>query len=375
MTHPTTSLVFRRTDGDLPRTIEQSTEALPAPDELGSRDVLIKIHAVSLNFRDVAMLNGRYPVEVQQYGIPCSDCAAEVIAVGPAVQDFVVGDRVAPIFDLNNLTGHEDKPMRALGGDHPGVLREYAVFDEEVLVHLPKHLTWEEAATLTCAGVTAWNALDTPTSAREEAAALLQGTGGVSLFALLLCLASGIKPIITSSSDEKLVAIKKLGSSIHGINYKTTTDQKAEILQATNGKGVDFVVNNTGPASIPDDIGFLRQRGGTVSLVGFLEGGGSNWEPGAVMALMSKAAKLKYVMAPEMIVVFTWILLFGVADIRYRGVAVGSKLDYERMNDFLQEKNVNLGPIIDRVFPFQDSKAAFEYLYSGKHVGKVVIKL
>ncbi|KAJ0166209.1 Zinc-type alcohol dehydrogenase-like protein [Colletotrichum tanaceti] len=350
MTSPTTSAVFRRTDGDLPRTIEQSSEPVPKPEELGSSDVLIKIHAVSLNFRDVAMLNGRYPVEVEHRGIPCSDCAAEVIAVGPAVRDFVVGDRVAPIFDLGNFTGQEDGSFRALGGDAPGVLREYAVFNESVLVHLPKHLTWEEAATITCAGVTAWTALDTPTSARKGAAALLQGTGGVSMFALLLCLASGIKPIITSSSDEKLESIKKLDPRICGINYKTTTDQKAEILRATDGKGVDFVVNNTGAASIPDDIGFLCQRGGTVSLIGFLDGTSPNWEPNAIMALMGKAAKLK-------------------------GIAVGSKLDYQRLNEFLEEKRVNLGSVIGRVFPFQESKEAFEYLYSGQHVGKVVIKL
>ncbi|KAK1981518.1 alcohol dehydrogenase [Colletotrichum cereale] len=349
MIYPTTSLVFRRTDGDLPRTIEQATEAVPAPDELGPRDVLIKIHAVSLNFRDVGMLHGRYPVEVEERGIPCSDCAAEVIAVGPSVQGFVIGDRVAPIFDLNNLTGDEDQPMRALGGDVPGVLREYAVFDERFLVQLPKYLTWEEASTLTCAGVTAWNALDNPSLSRKDAAALLQGTGGVSLFALLLCLASGIKPIITSSSDEKLEAIKKLGPSVHGINYKTTVDQKAEILRATDGKGVAYVVNNTGPGSIPEDIGFLRQRGGTVSLVGFLDQASADWSPNAIMALMSKSARLK-------------------------GVAVGSKLDYQDMSYFLQEKQVGLGPIVDRVFSFQDSKAAFEYLYSGKHVGKVVIK-
>ncbi|SCO92394.1 related to zinc-binding oxidoreductase [Fusarium oxysporum] len=350
MPFPTTTSVFRRTGGDLPRTIEQSSEALPVPDELDSHEVLIKIHAVSLNFRDVAMLHGRYPVEVEKQGIPCSDCAAEVIAVGSAVQDFTIGDRVAPIFDVSNITGHEDEPSRALGGDVPGVLREYAVFQEKVLVHLPKHLTWEEASTLSCAGVTAWSALDTPTSARKDAAALLQGTGGVSLFALLLCIACGIKPIITSSSDEKLEAIKKLGPEVHGINYKSTTDQNAEILQATDGKGVDFVVNNTGPGSIPEDIGFLRQRGGTVSLIGFLNGLSGDWEPSAIMALMGKSAKVK-------------------------GIATGSKLDYQRMNDFLEEKRISLGPIIDSVFPFQESKAAFEYLYSGKHVGKVVIKM
>ncbi|KAJ4314809.1 hypothetical protein N0V84_008695 [Fusarium piperis] len=318
MPFPTTTLVFRRTDGSLPRTIEQSSEALPVPNELDSHEVLIKINAVSLNFRDVAMLHGRYPLEVEQEGIPCSDCAAEVIAVGSAVQDFTVGDRVAPIFDVSNITGHEDEPSSALGGDTAGVLREYAVFQEKLLVHLPKHLTWEEASTLSCAGVTAWSALDTPTSARKDAAALLQGespvpfphslrTGGVSLFALLLCIACGIKPIITSSSDEKLEAIKKLGPGIHGINYKSTTNQKAEILEATDGKGVDFVVNNTGPGSIPEDIGFLRQRGGTVSLIGFLDGTGGDWEPSAIMALMGKSAKLK-------------------------GIATGSKLDYQPVN-------------------------------------------
>lgn len=119
------------------------------------------------------------------------------------------------------------------------------------------------------------------------------GTGGVSLFSLLLCIASGIKPIITSSSDEKLEAIKKLSPTVYGINYKTATDQKAEVLKATDGKGVDFVVNNTGPSSIVEDIGFLRRRGGTVSLVGFLDGVKPDWEPMAIMALMHKAAKLR----------------------------------------------------------------------------------
>jgi NADPH:quinone reductase-like Zn-dependent oxidoreductase len=122
---------------------------------------------------------------------------------------------------------------------------------------------------------------------------MTQGTGGVSLFALLICLAAGIRPIITSSSDEKLKDIQKLGADVRTINYKTVSDQAGEVKRLTDGKGVDFVINNTGPASFPEDVSFLRQRGGVVSLVGFLAGTNGDWQPSAIMALMSKSAKLK----------------------------------------------------------------------------------
>ncbi|KAF4416232.1 alcohol dehydrogenase [Fusarium acutatum] len=348
MSLPETYRAFRRTTGDLPRTIKISTENLPR--ELGPNDVLIKIHAVSLNFRDVAMLNGRYPMEVEERGIPCSDAAAEVVAIGSAVRDFSTGDHVSVIFDLNNMTGNDDTSHCSLGGDTAGVLREYAIYQDKYLVQLPKYLPWEEAATITCAGVTAWNCLDGLTTASKARSALLQGTGGVSMFALLICVAAGIQPIITSSSDEKLEAIKKLDSEVRGINYKITQDQASEVKRLTGGRGVDFVVNNTGPASIPEDISFLRQRGGTVSLVGFLDGTSGNWQPAAIMALMGKSARIK-------------------------GVATGSKDDYLSLNKFLEEKKVSLAPLVDRVFSFEESPAAFDYLYSGKHVGKVIIKI
>ncbi|KAM0602345.1 hypothetical protein ACHAP1_007789 [Verticillium nonalfalfae] len=323
MTIPTEAKVFRRTHGDLPRTVTQVTEPVPTPGDLGAHDVLVKIHAVSLNFRDVAMLNGRYPVEVEDEGIPCSDCAAEVVAIGSSVGDFAIGDKVAPIFDINNFTGLEEDENCALGGSTAGVLREYAVYEDRVLVHLPKHLSWEEAATLTCAGVTAWSSLNGLETSRKDPVALMQGTGGVSLFALLLCIANGWKAIVTSSSDEKLEAIKKMGSDVHGINYKTTSSQKEEILRITNGKGVDVVVNNTGPSSIPDDISSYDRK-----------------------------------VAPSL-----------------SGIGVGSKLDYQRMNRFIEENNMSLTPIIDKVFTFEESAAAFDYLYSGQHAGKVVIKI
>lgn len=142
MALPATYAAFRRTVGDLPRTIEFSSESLPR--DLGPSEVLTKIHAVSLNFRDLAMLHGRYPVQTEELGIPCSDCAAEVVAIGSAVEDFIIGDRVSPIFDVANFTGNESTPPVALGGDIPGVLREYAVFEDRVLVHLPEYLIWEE---------------------------------------------------------------------------------------------------------------------------------------------------------------------------------------------------------------------------------------
>lgn len=174
MSIPETYKAFRRTTGDLPRTVELSTEKLPR--ELQPHDVLIKIHAVSLNFRDVGMLHGRYPVEVLDRGVPCSDAAAEVAAVGSAVKGFSVGDRVSVNFDLNHLRGGEDDGMKALGGDVEGVLREYAIFQDKELVHLPGHLSWEEASTIACAGCTAWTSLNGLKSVGgKPRAALMQG--------------------------------------------------------------------------------------------------------------------------------------------------------------------------------------------------------
>ncbi|KAF2202620.1 NAD(P)-binding protein [Delitschia confertaspora ATCC 74209] len=348
MAYPEAYSAFRRTTGKLPLTISPSHETLPK--ELGSHDVVIKIRAVSLNYRDVAMLIGTYPVPTEEKGIPCSDCAAEVVAKGAAVEGFAVGDHVAPITGIGKLEPYDDGISVGIGVNAAGVLREYAVFEDKHLVHLPAHLSWEEGSTLACAGVTAWNALDGLSHIPKGASALLQGTGGVSMFALLICLSAGIRPIITSSSDKKLEAIQKLSPEVRGINYKTVSDQAAEINRITNGRGVDFVINNTGPGSIPDDIGFLCQRGGTVSLVGFLDGFEANWEPKRLVELMAKGAKIK-------------------------GIGVGSKADFEELNRYLEEKNIRLTPALDRVFSFEQSKEAFDYLYSGKHMGKIIIKL
>ncbi|KAM6505546.1 hypothetical protein FSOLCH5_013722 [Fusarium solani] len=168
--------------------------------------------------------------------------------------------------------------------------------------------------------------------------------------ALLISLGAGIQPIITSSSDEKLKAIQALDPRIKTINYKTHPNQAEEVKRITNGRGVNFVINNTGPASIIDDIELLCSRGGSVALVGFLEGWKAEWDPSAIMGIMGKNARLQ-------------------------GIAMGSKKDFEAMNRFLEDKKIHFTPIIDRVFPFKETRAAFEYLYAGKHTGKVVIKM
>ncbi|EPS32647.1 hypothetical protein PDE_07607 [Penicillium oxalicum 114-2] len=335
---------FRRTaDGS---SIEMKEETLPR--SLPSNHVLIRIHAVSLNYRDVAMMKGKYPVQVIDRGIPASDCAAEVVTVGPDVKDFKPGDHVAPTFDLNNIAGLQDD-SQVLGGDVDGVLRQYAVFHQQVLVHLPEYLSWEEAACLNCAGTTAWRALDMP---QTRGTALLQGTGGVSMFALLICLAAGIQPIITSSSDKKLETARALGNpgAVQTINYTTHPDWDKQALHLTSGRGVDVVVDNVGPTAIAKAFSSLA-RGGLISLVGFLGGFNVDEQPNVLGPVLLKSARL-------------------------RGLTPGSKHEFQALCNFLEERKISLKPILDStIFSFEDSQNAFDYLYGAKHMGKVVIRI
>ncbi|KAM0164269.1 hypothetical protein ACHAQE_002844 [Botrytis cinerea] len=342
---PKTYKAFRRTVDTTPTTLEQTTEEIPAT--LSPNDVLIKIHAVSLNYRDVAMMHGNYPIEVISHGVPASDCAAEVMKVGSDVHDFKVGDRVAPIFDNNNFDSTADE-VSILGGDIDGVLREYAVFHQDVLFHLPKHLSWEEASTITCAGVTAWNALDMP---RNKGTALLQGN--TQFYPGSSELTRGIKPIITSSSDQKLDIAKALGEAgeVETINYRTHPKWEEEALKLTNGRGVDIVVDNVGPAQATQSLTALARRG-VLSMVGFLGG-------------------LKAEQNPDL---FTPALLKSLV---VRGIMVGDKKDHQDLCDFLELKKISLKGIVDPgVFSFKDSQAAFDTLYNGtKHQGKIVIRI
>ncbi|KAF1980527.1 NAD(P)-binding protein [Bimuria novae-zelandiae CBS 107.79] len=314
-----------------PLTVEPSTENLP--ESLGPHDVVTRVHAVSLNFRDVAVLQeGRYPGGQIAGGIPASDCAAEVVAVGSEVK-LEGGDRVSVQFNLTNLTGRErDGGLMALGGDAEGVLAEYLVFEEKCLVKLPGQLTWEEASTIACAGMTAWTSLNRLKDLQEGSFAL------ISMFGHLICIAAGIKPIITSSSNEKIEQIKKLSPEVEGINYKEHKDVAEEVLRLAGGTGVDYVINNIGSSSIPNNIKALRKKFGTVSLVGFLGGHLGDAPRDIFLQLLFKAAKIQ-------------------------GIAVGSEVEFEELNQFLEDKK----------FTFDNAPAAFDYLISGKHTGKVGI--
>ncbi|KFZ24524.1 hypothetical protein V502_00999 [Pseudogymnoascus sp. VKM F-4520 (FW-2644)] len=322
---PQSYKAFQRSTGNSPTTLEAATKEVPS---LKPNDVLIRIHAISLNYRDVAMMNGKYQTPVIDGGVPASDCAAEVVALGSEVHDFAIGDRVAPIFNLKSIDGTR-------GG----------------VVDFRRGCGWrvKAAACITCAGTTAWNALGMP---RSKGTALVQGTGGVSIFGLMICLGAGIRPIITSSSDRKLDLAKAAGGpdSVDTINYLTHPKWEEEVHRVTNGRGVDVVINNVGPTAMAQSLTSLARRG-TVSLVGFLGGFGGSQFPDTVMPILMKNATI-------------------------RGIYVGTKIDHQNLCSFLTEKEVNLKPILDDVvFSFEDSQAAFDYLYSGKHMGKVVIRV
>ena len=307
------------------------------------RQVLVRMRAASLNYRDLLVATGRYgKTEVRPGLVPLSDGAGEVAAVGPDVTRVKEGDRVAGIFMQGWIAGPPDESYRAtaLGGSIDGVLAEYVLFEEEGLVHLPEHLSFEEGACLPCAGVTAWNALTALRPVGPEQTVLLLGTGGVSIFALQLAHAAGARVIVTSSSDEKLARAKELGAA-EGVNYRTHPDWEKEVWALTGKRGVDHVVEVGGAGTLPKSIAATRV-GGAVHLIGVLTGGQIDPLP-----VMQKAIDL-------------------------RGVFVGSREMFEAMNRAVAFHRIQ--PVIDRVFPFEEAQAAYRHLESQAHLGKVVIR-
>lgn len=264
---PTTRRAGRRTDDHTEGTpkVEIITEPLP---QLQPFSVLIKLHAVALNYRDANIAHGGNPWPVIPRGILCNDGAGEVIATGEAVTSFKVGDRVAPIVDTENITGKESK-RSWLAADEDGVLADYVVFDQRALTKLPEYLPWTEASVIPCAGVTAWSALKGLTIGQSV---LIQGTGGVSMFALKLARAAGYQIILTSSSDKKLKEVVERfpgPAPILTVNYATNLDWDQEVLKLTGGIGVDLVLENGGPQTLVKSMRCTR-RGGIVSSVGYL---------------------------------------------------------------------------------------------------------
>jgi len=309
------------------------------------RQVVVKVNACSLNFRDLGIVRGTYRMPVRENLIPLSDGAGEVIEVGPGVTRVKVGDRVAGCF-FQRWTGGEapaDVHASALGGGIDGMLAEYAVLEEDGIVKIPAHLSLEEGATLPCAGVTVWNAMMEHAKLIAGQTVLLQGTGGVSIFGLQLARMMGIQVIITSSSDDKLARAKALGAN-HGINYKTTPDWEKAALGFTGGRGVDHVVEVGGAATLARSFGAIRV-GGKISLIGGLSGPATELNPGLIFARRANV----------------------------QGISVGSTQMFEAMSRAIAASGIK--PALDKVFPFDEAQAAYRHMASGAHFGKIVIRV
>ncbi len=311
----------------------------------GRGQVLVRIHAASLNFRDILIVNGLYPFAVN-YGslVPLSDGAGEIVAVGPEVRRFKGGERVAGIFAQSWLGGEQvsDAWNTSLGGAIDGVLTDYQVFDEDGVVTLPEHLTYEGAASLPCAAVTAWNSLYAVKPLKAGDTVLTLGTGGVSIFAIQFARAAGARVIATSSSDDKLQKTRALGAH-ETINYRTHPEWEKEVLRLTGGVGVDHVVEIGGTGTLQRSITSTK-AGGHIGLIGLLAQG-TAIDPLAILAGSNIV----------------------------RGVMVGSREMFEEMNRVIALHRIE--PVIDRAFGFNEAKAALGYLAQGSHVGKVVIRL
>jgi NADPH:quinone reductase-like Zn-dependent oxidoreductase len=311
-------------------------EERPDP-ELGAEDVRVQVGAVSLNYRDVLMVeHGIAPRGVTLPLEPCSDAAGEVVEVGERVSRVQVGDRVATTVFQRWLDGDAD-----LSSVFAGALADRVVVHEDGLVRVPEHLSDEEASTLPCAAVTAWHALVARGDMRPGDTILVQGSGGVSVFALQLALLCGARVIATSKSDEKRERLRGLGAS-ETVNYAATPEWGDRVLELTGGAGVDHVVEVGGPGTTDESIRATRP-GGTVSLVGVLTGLGARIDPHPI----------------------------ALKGLRVHGIRVGSRTMFEELNRAIAANE--LRPVIDRVFPFEQAREALRHLRQAGHVGKVVI--
>lgn len=331
-----------------PGTGIEAWKLVERPDpEPGPGEVLVRVRAASLNYRDLMVAQGTYGGPLEKDLVALVDGAGEVAALGSGVHRWKVGDRVAGAYFQSWLAG----PMRAeyfehSGGTHSteGVLAQYAVLPETALVRIPAHLSYEQASTLPCAAVTAWNLLMEPTPRWSPGATVVVlGTGGVSLFAAQLALGAGLRVIATSSSDAKIARLRELGIT-DVINYRTTPEWQKEVLRLTDGQGADHIVEVGGAGTLPRSLEAVR-TGGVVSFIGFLTGANVELNPLPVL----------------------------VKSIRLEGLVVGSVLMFENMNRTLEA--LRLEPVIDEVFPLDRASDALAKMASASHFGKIVIRV
>jgi len=313
-----------------------SEEKIPTP---GVGEVLVKVHASSLNFRDFVIVNGWYPVPVPAGRVPLSDGAGEVQALGEGVKRFKIGDRVVNTFFPNWFGGTFNVMPEQYVIEHDGWLTEYKVLSADALTLLPDYLTFEEGATLPCAGVTAWSAL---AGVGAGDTVLTQGTGGVSIFAVQLAKAMGARVIATTSSSEKADRLRRLGAD-HVIDYKANPAWGEEARNLTSGRGVDRIVEVGGPGTLPQSVKAVAY-GGQVSLVGVLGGA----EGGVEFMTM----------------------FFSLA--RFQPIVVGSRRDLEDMIRVMSQQRVK--PVIDSTYGFDDVRDAWNHYVARQLFGKVVIR-
>jgi NADPH:quinone reductase-like Zn-dependent oxidoreductase len=317
---------------------------IEGPDPVpGPTEVVVRTRAVSLNYRDLLVVGGRYGRPPAPGAVPCSDAAGEVLAVGEAVSDVRIGDRVTSTFTPAWSSGQYSvaAARSALGsGEGPGVLSDTIVLPANGVVPMNDGLSFEAASTLPCAALTAWHALFEESPFRPGSTVLTLGTGGVSVFALQFATRAGARVFCTSSREEKRARLAALGAAAT-LNYRDEPQWGDRVRALVGRDGVDHVIEVGGQGTLAQSLRAVRP-GGTITFIGTLA------EPSAV----------------QLTPVF-------MKNIRLQGIMVGSREMYVRMNASLAA--TSLEPVIDRVFPFEDAPAAFEYLTSGAHFGKIVI--
>lgn len=322
-----------------------SLSLVDRPDPVpGPRQVLVRVRASSLNYRDLITVEGSYARAAPKPDlIPLSDGAGEVVAVGPGVTRIKVGDRVAGCFMQKWPGGAIDDAAfaSAMGGAIDGMLTELAVLEEDGAVRLPQGLSFEEGATLPCAAVTAWHALVEIGELKAGDLVLVQGSGGVSIFALQLARLFGARVIATSGSPAKAERLRSMGAEAV-VDYRATPDWDTEVLKLTGGRGVDLTVEVGGAGTLPRS--FMATRiAGRIAVIGLLTGPGAQVDP---MPILRR-------------------------NLRVQGLYVGNRQMFEALNRAIEAGR--LKPVIDKVFPFAAAKDAYRHLKSQNHFGKIVI--
>ncbi|MEN3030498.1 NAD(P)-dependent alcohol dehydrogenase [Chromobacterium amazonense] len=321
--------------------LQRHDEAMPQP---GRGEVLVRVRASSLNYRDLALLHGRYPMSWQDGLIPLSDGTGDIVALGEDCRRFAVGDRVCNAFFPEWFGGPFPLPQaaRQYGSNLDGWLCQYKAVREEALVRVPDHLSYAEAAALPCAALTAWTALTGPKPLQAGDTVLVQGTGGVSLFALQLAKLMGARVIATTSSADKAQRLRALGAD-EVIDYQATPDWGAQARALTGGQGVDWVIEVGGQGTLEQSLAAIA-AGGEIAVIGFLDQGGAALD----------------------------FMRYFMSGATLRRIAVGHRDGLEAMLRAIGQHR--LRPVIDQIFSFDQARAAFEHLDARRHFGKVVIQ-